>query len=165
MSKNLGIFQVKELLNIGCNDGSLLGLFREQGALTIGIEPTDAADDAKLNGHAVYKDYLSESVAHELIETHGSPDVITFTNVFAHIEDLTEVLRAVKSMMAENTVVVIENHYLGSVLNGNQFDTFYHEHPRTYSYTSFVHMAHELVWCRYRVSISHPGMVVILEYS
>ena len=61
-----------------------------------------------------------------------------------HIEDLTEVLRAVKSMMAENTVVVIENHYLGSVLNGNQFDTFYHEHPRTYSYTSFVHMAHEL---------------------
>jgi len=142
--QKFGNLSGKRVVDIGCNDGSLLGLFREQGALTIGIEPTDAADDAKLNGHAVYKDYLSESVAHELIETHGSPDFITFTNVFAHIEDLTEVLRAVKSMMAENTVVVIENHYLGSVLNGNQFDTFYHEHPRTYSYTSFVHMAHEL---------------------
>lgn len=46
--------------------------------------------------------------------------------------------------MGPHTVIVIENHYLGSVLDGNQFDTFYHEHPRTYSYTSFVHMARSL---------------------
>jgi hypothetical protein len=39
---------------------------------------------------------------------------------------------------------VIENHYLGSVLDHNQFDTFYHEHPRTYSYNSFVHIAGSL---------------------
>jgi hypothetical protein len=134
----------KVVIDIGCNDGSLLGFFREKGAVTIGIEPTDAADDAKLSGHVVYKDYLSESMAQEVVRIHGAPDFITFTNVFAHIEDLAAVLRAVKSMMAENTVVVIENHYLGSVLNGNQFDTFYHEHPRTYSYTSFIHMARTL---------------------
>lgn len=131
----------KSVVDIGCNDGSLLGFFREKGALTIGIEPTDAADDAMIAGHVVYKDYLSESTAQDLVRINGAPDFITFTNVFAHIEDLAAVLRAVKSMMSENTVVVIENHYLGSVLNGNQFDTFYHEHPRTYSYTSFVHMA------------------------
>src|ERR1041384_412396 len=72
------------------------------------------------------------------------PDVITFTNVFAHIEHLDNVLRALKRLMAEQTVVVIENHYLGAVLDGNQFDTFYHEHCRTYSYTSFVHIAESL---------------------
>jgi hypothetical protein len=33
--------------------------------------------------------------------------------------------------------LVIENHYLGDVLKKNQFDTFYHEHPRTYSLNSF----------------------------
>jgi hypothetical protein len=64
--------------------------------------------------------------------------------VFAHIEDLQEVLRTLKKLMTENTVIVIENHYLGSVLDGNQFDTFYHEHPRTYSYGSFVQMASSL---------------------
>ncbi len=142
--QKFGDLSGKSVIDIGCNDGSLLGFFREKGALTIGVEPTDAADDARLDGHAVYKDYLSESVAQEVVRIHGAPDFITFTNVFAHIEDLAAVLRVVKSMMAENTVVVIENHYLGSVLNGNQFDTFYHEHPRTYSYTSFVHMARTL---------------------
>jgi hypothetical protein len=36
---------------------------------------------------------------------------------------------------------VIENHYLGAVLKRKQFDTFYHEHPRTYSYGSFMKIA------------------------
>ena len=47
--------------------------------------------------------------------------------------------------MGAHTLLVIENHYLGSVLKGNQFDTFYHEHPRTYSYTSFLHIAKSLL--------------------
>ena len=142
--EKFGNLSGKNVIDIGCNDGSLLGFFRDKGALTIGIEPTDAADDAKLDGHTVYKDYLSESVVQEVLRINGTPDFITFTNVFAHIEDLAAVLRVVKSMMAENTVLVIENHYFGSVLDGNQFDTFYHEHPRTYSYKSFVNMAHTL---------------------
>ena len=33
---------------------------------------------------------------------------------------------------------MIENHYMGSVFETNQFDTFYQEHPRTYSVNSFV---------------------------
>ena len=39
--------------------------------------------------------------------------------------------------MKPTTMVVIENHYLGAVLDKMQFDTFYHEHPRTYSLSSF----------------------------
>ena len=41
-------------------------------------------------------------------------------------------------------MIVVENHYLGSVLDQFQFDTFYHEHPRTYSLTSFTHIARSL---------------------
>jgi C-methyltransferase C-terminal domain len=39
---------------------------------------------------------------------------------------------------------VIENHYFGAILDKKQFDTFYHEHPRTYSCTSFIHIAEAL---------------------
>ena len=134
----------KKVLDIGCNDGSLLDFFRKQGAVTMGIEPTGAYLDAEQKGHITYNNFLSEDVASTIVAAHGKPDFITFTNVFAHIEDLQEVLRSVKKLMGVNTAVVIENHYLGSVLDGNQFDTFYHEHPRTYSYSSFVHMARTL---------------------
>ena len=41
-------------------------------------------------------------------------------------------------------MLVVENHYLGSVLQRSQFDTFYHEHIRTYSLTSFLYIAKNL---------------------
>jgi hypothetical protein len=143
-AERFGSLSGKKVLDIGCNDGSLLDFFKRQGAITLGIEPTGAFTDAKEKSHIAYNDYLSEDVAEKIVASHGKPDFITFTNVFAHIEDLQEVLRSLKILMAKNTTIVIENHYLGSVLDGNQFDTFYHEHPRTYSYNSFVHMARTL---------------------
>lgn len=134
----------KKVLDVGCNDGSLLDFFKQKGAITLGVEPTNAASDAMSKGHVTYNDYLSESLAEKIVASHGQPDFITFTNVFAHIEDLQGVLRSLKILMAEHTTLLVENHYLGSVLDGNQFDTFYHEHPRTYSYGSFARMAQTL---------------------
>ena len=134
----------KKILDIGCNDGSLLDFFRQRGAITIGVEPTDAYLDAEQKGHSIYSSYLSKAVADGIVNSHGKPDFITFTNVFAHIEDLQEVLESLKSLIGPHTIIVIENHYLGSILDGNQFDTFYHEHPRTYSYSSFIHIARSL---------------------
>ncbi len=131
----------KKVLDIGCNDGSLLDCFRKKLAVTIGIEPTGAYRDAEQKGHLAFNNFLSKDIASAIVTSHGKPDLITFTNVFAHIENLHEVMESLKRLMAPHTVIVIENHYLGAVLDGNQFDTFYHEHTRTYSYTSFVHIA------------------------
>lgn len=141
---NFGSLNGKLVLDIGCNDGSLLGFFKEKGAHTLGIEPTGACEDAINNGHDAICDYLSVDLAKEVIKKYGNPDIITFTNVFAHIEDLRGVLESLKILKKDGTKIVIENHYLGAVLDGNQFDTFYHEHPRTYSYTSFKYMAKTL---------------------
>lgn len=142
--EKFGSLSGKIVLDVGCNDGSLLNIFREKGAVTIGIEPTNAAQDALANGHSVYERFLSKDMAELIVESNGKPDFITFTNVFAHIENLQEVIDSLKILMSERTVLVIENHYLGSILDGNQFDTFYHEHPRTYSCTSFYHIASSL---------------------
>lgn len=134
----------KKVLDIGCNDGSLLDFFLRKGASTIGVEPTDACADAGQKGHSVFNNFFAEEVADTIVRLHGSPNIITFTNVFAHIENLSGLIGSLKRLMAPHTVIVVENHYLGSVLDGNQFDTFYHEHPRTYSYTSFIHIANSL---------------------
>ena len=133
------------VLDVGCNDGSLLDKFLAKGVgTTIGVEPTGASEDAKGRAHIVVNDYFSKKVAQSLLENHPKIDVITFTNVFAHIEDLSSLIEVLKLIMHEKTVLVIENHYLGAVLDKNQFDTFYHEHPRTYSINSFSYIAKNL---------------------
>jgi len=142
--QNLGDLKDKKVLDIGCNDGSLLGFFKQQSAITFGIEPTGAYADARDAGHNVMHDYLTEVSAQSFVNKYGQPDVITFTNVFAHIEDLGRILDAIRILRNEKTCLVIENHYLGAILKRKQFDTFYHEHPRTYSYGSFVKIAETL---------------------
>ena len=46
--------------------------------------------------------------------------------------------------MNENTFLIFENHYLGDVLDKYKFDTFFNEHPRTYSLESFKKIAQQL---------------------
>lgn len=142
--RRFGSLAHKNVLDVGCNDGSLLDFFRQKGAITLGIEPTDAAHDAEKKGHRTYHAFFGEDIARAIATDVGALDFITFTNVFAHIEDLRQVVAALKLLSSPSTVVVIENHYLGAVLDGNQFDTFYHEHPRSYSYTSFDFIARSL---------------------
>lgn len=132
----LGGLNDKQVLDVGCNDGSLLDFFQAAGASTLGIEPTGAHADAKGRGHVIFDDYLNPEVASRIAREHGKPDLIVFTAVFAHIENLEEVLDSLRNLISDTTVLVIKNHYLGGVLESNQFDTFYHEHPRTYSCTT-----------------------------
>jgi len=131
----------KKVLDIGCNDGSLLTFFAEKKAETYGVEPTGAYEDAIKAGHRVTHDFFCPRVAKDIAEQHGQFDIIVFTNVFAHIENLSELINSLKIVMHKESVVIIENHYLGAILEKFQFDTFYHEHPRTYSYTSFTYIA------------------------
>jgi hypothetical protein len=127
-----------KILDVGCNDGSLLNFFKAEGAHVLGIEPTDAANDSIV---PVIKDYFDRHIIEQILNTLGVPDIIVFTNVFAHIENLPNLIANLLKIMDDSTVLVIENHYLGAVLKYGQFDTFYHEHPRTYSSKSFDFIA------------------------
>lgn len=140
----IGDLKGKAVVDVGCNDGSLLSFFRDAGAATYGIEPTGAALDARAAGHEVLNAFLTEDVARDFVSHFGHPDIITFTNVFAHIEDLPALIRSLLILGRDDTTIVVENHYFGAVIERTQFDTFYHEHPRTYSYTSFVTIAESL---------------------
>ena len=126
------------VLDVGCNDGSLLNFFHKKKFNTIGIEPTGAAKECK-KIHKIFNNYFDKKISKKIINKFGKIDVITFTNVFAHINNFSELIGSLKLFISNNPniLIVIENHYLGSVLNKKQFDTFYQEHPRTYSVTSF----------------------------
>jgi D-mycarose 3-C-methyltransferase len=139
--KRYGSLIGKTVLDIGCNDGSLLDFFKAKGCKTLGVEPTGAAHDSS---HDTVKGFFDENTCNQILEKTKSIDFITFTNVFAHIEDLQSLIKNLRLLINKTTVLIIENHYLGSVLNTGQFDTFYHEHPRTYSVRSFEYIAENL---------------------
>ena len=126
----------KKVLDIGCNDGSLLNFFKKKGAITIGVEPTNAC--AKIKKHKIYNDFFSKKISLDIKKKYSNIDLIVFTNVFAHINNIKKLIKNLKIIINSKTKIIIENHYLGSVIEKNQFDTFYHEHPRTYSLKSFL---------------------------
>ena len=142
VSNKFSITNTTKVLDVGCNDGSLLKFFKDlTGCRTFGIDPTDAIVDAGDWVDHKVQDFFDRNSAENLRKLHGTFDVITFTNVFAHIEDLPALIGALKIVAHDKTIFVIENHYLGAIVKNNQFDTFYHEHPRTYSYQSFKFVA------------------------
>jgi Methyltransferase domain/C-methyltransferase C-terminal domain len=131
-----------KILDVGCNDGSLLNIFRDKFKNTtlIGVDPTDAIKQSKDLDYSI-QSFFDDKISTDILSKVGKVDIITFTNVFAHIEDIQQLCANIEKLMHEKTILIIENHYLGSILKNHQFDTFYHEHPRTYSATSFKYIA------------------------
>jgi hypothetical protein len=121
------------VVDIGANDGTLLSKF-PYGA-KVAVEPTDQAYKA-LDYAEVIRAPFSESVAHQIVELWGKPRVVTACNVLAHVHDIHDVMRGINVLLADDGILVTENHDLRSVLAG-QWDTVYHEHLRYWDTTSF----------------------------
>ena len=143
IEKKYGSLKGKIILDIGSNDGTLLNEFKKKKCKTIGVEPTNATDEASKN-HVIYKEYFNNYVAKKIIKRFKIIDFIIFTNVFAHINDFSNLIKNLKIILSDKTTLIIENHYLGSVIKKKQFDTFYHEHPRTYSLKSFYEISRKI---------------------
>jgi len=125
------------VLDIGCNDGSLLRMFKGAGLETFGVDPTRAVLEHDGSIDHAFMEFFTPDFGNRLLKEFGKFQYITMTNVFAHIEDFQSLCEALEVLIGQDTLLVIENHYLGSILENTQFDTFYHEHPRTYSARSF----------------------------
>ncbi len=127
------------VVDIGCNDGSLLNEFKKISIpKIIGVDPTDTIKFAKKNGAKTIQNFMNLKTSIKARKFFGKADLITTTNVFAHTNKLKDFILGVKNLIKDEGVFVIENHYLKDVIKKKQFDTFYHEHLRTYSLKSLV---------------------------
>ncbi len=128
------------VVDIGCNDGTLLQAFRQHGLRVAGVEPTGIARFAQEAGIDTIQAPFDRHVARQLVESHGPVSLATATNVFAHMAGLGDFVEALEVLLASDGFFVLENHYLGAVMERMQFDTIYHEHLRTYSLTSLLQL-------------------------
>ncbi|MEK7655913.1 MAG: class I SAM-dependent methyltransferase [Patescibacteria group bacterium] len=128
-----GLNEKSLVIDIGSNDGTLLKAFMERGTRVLGIEPTNVSKLANERGIETIKEYISVDVARKIVESHGKADVVTAANVFAHINNLTEVIESIKELLTDDGVFISESQYLLDILEKLEFDTIYHEHLRFYS--------------------------------
>lgn len=128
------------VVDIGCNDGTLLQAFRTRGVQVAGVEPTRIARFAREAGIEVVESPFDPDVAQQVVDSRGRAQLVTATNVFAHMASLGDFLRGLEILVADDGHFVLENHYLGAVMERMQFDTIYHEHLRTYSLTALVRL-------------------------
>lgn len=129
------------VVEIGSNDGVLLQPFNALGISAIGVEPaTNVAEIAKKKGLSVINKFFNREVAMEIRSNYGRAKVICANNVFAHIDDLDEVLLGLRDLLEDNGVFVFEVHYLLDLLEKYQYDTIYHEHLCYYSLTALSHL-------------------------
>lgn len=128
------------VIDIGSNDGTLLAGFKRRGMRVLGVEPTNIAEIAREAGIDTVQEFFTEAVATQVLEQHGAASLIVSTNTFAHVASLGEVIRGVQRLLTDRGVFVTENHNLLDIVTTGQFDTIYHEHLRSYSLKSLVHL-------------------------
>jgi len=117
------------ILDIGCNDGTLLGIFKQYGLETIGVDPGKRTGVlAKKAGIEVIGKFWGQEVAREFRLLGKRPRIITATSVFFHLQDIHDFIRVVREVMEQDTVFIVQCVYLKEVIEKNQFDHFYHEH-------------------------------------
>lgn len=117
------------VLDIASNDGCLLSKFRDLGMQVVGVDPAEnLAAEANKAGIPTMCAYWSTETAEAMVERFGRPKVITATNVFAHVDDVHEFVRAMECCLASQGVFVIECPYVVDFIERNEFDTAYHEH-------------------------------------
>jgi len=126
------------VVDLGSNDGTLLTGFKEQGVKVLGVEPTNIAKIANQNRIETIQKFFTVDVANEIKNKYGEASLILSTNMFAHMATIGEVVSGIETLLKDDGVFVLENHYLMDVIQGGQFDTIYHEHLRTYSLKSLV---------------------------
>jgi hypothetical protein len=148
------------IVDIGSNDGTLLSNFIQQ-AKTFGIEPTNAGKLALERGIPTLTSFFNRNAIKTTLAERGKAKIVTATNVFAHIEDIHEIVDCIDSLLVEDGIFISESHYLLSLIETLQYDTIYHEHLRYYSVTALKHLLEmhglEIIYAR-RIP-THGGSV------
>lgn len=126
------------ILEIGSNDGVLLRELKSLGLNAIGIDPSfNITKVARKEGLFGVNAFFGEEIAREFSQKYGKAKIISASNVFAHIDDLDDIIRGVNEVMSDGGILIVEVHYIVSLIENFQFDNIYHEHVCEYSATAF----------------------------
>lgn len=128
------------VVDIGANDGTLLGNYAIDGLTRVGFEPvTKLAYSCEKNADVVINDFFSYEKFKEKFGDKQAK-VITSISMFYDLDDPNSFVGDLVKMLAPDGLLIIQQNYLASMLNQNAYDNIVHEHLEYYSLTSLEHL-------------------------
>jgi SAM-dependent methyltransferase len=126
-----------KVLEIGSNDGFLLGCFLARGCRVLGFDSSESmCKIANDNGIPTINSIFGLEEARRLMKSESSFDLIIANNVLNHANNPLDFLHGVEKLLANDGRFVFEVPYwLSSVQTGN-FDQIYHEHISYFTISS-----------------------------
>jgi len=160
----LGLQKNDLVVDIGCNDGSLLKCFADQGMRVMGVDPGKRTGElAREEGITVFRQFWTHETGKSLKQIGVQPNVITATAVFYHVPDLHDFVRGLTEVMGAETCFVVQGVNLRDLIEKNEFDHFYHEHSCIHSFAPLHRLfaAHGLRIQDVEMSPIHGGSFII----
>jgi len=132
---------VANVLDIGCNDGTLLKNY-PPSFLKFGVDPSDVAQEVSGENLRVVQDVFPSA---QLSGVLGGKklDIITSIAMFYDLEDPVSFCRNIKSLLSSDGVWCFEMSYMPEMLRLNSYDTICNEHLEYYSLTVLERVVHE----------------------
>jgi len=125
------------VVEIGCNDGTLLEKVKELGFRHLGVDPSsNVIEKANAKGISAELNFFGENTAQNIAEKHGKATIIFAANVICHLPDLKDLAKGIKELLAPEGIFIFEEPYAGSMLKLTSFDQFYDEHVYIFSLMS-----------------------------
>ena len=125
----------EKIIEIGCNDGSMLNNFSSKHNC-LGFEPSTniakIAQDKKLN---VIANFFSCNYL-EAKSYINNTKIIYAANVICHIPDLNQLITDIDKLLNKKGLFIFEEPYLGSMVSKTSYDQIYDEHVYIFSVSS-----------------------------
>lgn len=118
------------VLDIGCNDGTLLNSYPDQYE-KFGIDPSDVARSVTGNIKIIQDLFPSEEL--QTVTQGKLFDIITCIAMFYDLEDPVSFTKNIKKHLAKDGLWIFEMSYMPEMLRQNSYDTICHEHLEYYS--------------------------------
>jgi SAM-dependent methyltransferase len=117
------------VVEVASNDGYLLQHVVARGIRCLGIEPAaNIAAAAVAKGVPTLVEFLGQATGAAVAAEHGPADLVVANNVFAHVPDIVDFAKGLRALVADEGRVSIEIPHLLRLIEGNEYDTIYHEH-------------------------------------
>ncbi|MDO8623497.1 MAG: class I SAM-dependent methyltransferase [archaeon] len=129
------------VLEVASNDGTFLIPFIQKGYNVLGVDPAEnIVDIAISNGVPTACSFFGQDIARQIVEEKGKAKVIFARNVIAHVANLHDFVSGLETCLDDEGLLVLEAHYAKPILEGLQYDSFYHEHLCYFSIKSMENL-------------------------